>query len=85
MTLPHPAILDDPRCKPGAYISRGRDLYEVLDTRVAGSFPNMFFWVLLENCRTEYKHEFNAKQICENYDLVKDAPETPNHAPAEAA
>lgn len=76
MTLAQPTLFKDPRCQAGAYISLGRDLYEVLDRRIDGFAIE---WLLLENVKTEYKHEFNAKQICANYELVKDAPETPDY------
>lgn len=78
-----PRKLQDPRCRPGAYIREGNDLYEVMNTSVSGThWLGRHCWVVLENTVTGERFEIDADKIRARYKLVRAAQPVPDFAPA---
>jgi hypothetical protein len=71
-------LSDDPRCKPGAYIHDGSDLYLVKSVEpgpTRGAEPSL---VLAEDARDFTVRVLQVAQIISGFKLAKPAPEFPD-------
>ena len=65
----------DPRMRPGAYITDGADLYEVIDLRRGpGALGASTVRIEVENCRNLRHVEFLPDKVRGDFRLVREAP-----------
>lgn len=65
---------EDPRLKPGAYLTNGRYLYEVLEAAPTA--------VVLQNAATDAAMHLDPAVVLQGFRLVMPAVEVPDYPPA---
>jgi hypothetical protein len=68
-------IYGDPRMQPGAYITDGADLYEVIGVRRGpGALGSSAIRIGVQNCRNLRHVEFLPDKVRGDFHLVRNAP-----------